>query len=113
MSLRIGNSTIKCFLKQASCFEIAKHQLHGSFGTDNPRINPAAKRALRGLIRTYLLMALALFISSNLYFLIGCPLNVRVGENSPKRCPTMFSVTNTVRCLRHCELQTYVQPYQE
>src|SRR5688572_14285067 len=30
---------------------------------------------------------------------VECPRNVRVGENSPSRCPTMSSVTNTFRCL--------------
>jgi len=28
----------------------------------------------------------------------GVARNVRVGANSPKRCPTMFSVTNTGVC---------------
>ena len=28
-------------------------------------------------------------------FFSGCPLKVRVGENSPSLCPTMFSVTKT------------------
>src|SRR5215213_438429 len=32
-----------------------------------------------------------------------CPLNVRVGENSPSLCPTMSSVTYTLRnCLPLC-----------
>src|SRR5262249_44030698 len=29
-----------------------------------------------------------------------CPLNVRVGANSPSLCPTIASVTNTGTCLR-------------
>ena len=28
-------------------------------------------------------------------FVPGCPLNIRVGENSPNLCPTIFSVTKT------------------
>ena len=30
-----------------------------------------------------------------LFLLPACPLNVRVGANSPKRCPTIFSVMYT------------------
>src|SRR5947207_1665978 len=35
------------------------------------------------------------YFASALAVCAPCFLNTRVGENSPSRCPTMFSVTNT------------------
>src|SRR6185369_5746603 len=82
-----------------------------------PRINAAARRAFLGLMRTYFVLANAdcifdyPFLASDLaaaglaaadgpaasaIFLEPWPLNSRVGENSPKRCPTIFSETNTL-----------------
>src|SRR5947208_16244279 len=60
------------------------------------------RRALRGLPLRYFVFAIAsmdyfLFAAFSA-FVPGCPLNTRVGENSPSLWPTMFSVTNTGMC---------------
>src|SRR6185295_14426414 len=45
------------------------------------------------------------YFASALAVCAPCFLNVRVGENSPSRCPTMFSVTNTgLKILPLCTL---------
>src|SRR5438874_2875643 len=89
--------------------------------TFTPRIKSITSRALRGLPFKYFVFAIASIISwqwqkavgsqafycllllPSAYFLFaifsafvpGCPLKMRVGENSPSLCPTIFSVTNT------------------
>src|SRR5712692_8245941 len=49
-------------------------------------------------MRTFLVMAwtcMGTYLASALAVCAPCFLNVRVRENSPSRCPTMFSVTDT------------------
>src|SRR5215831_205497 len=48
---------------------------------------------------------IGLYLASAFAVWAPCFLNVRVGENSPSRCPTMFSVTNTgLKILPLCTL---------
>src|SRR6266852_3752245 len=71
-----------------------------------PRIRSITSRAFCGDVRMYLASALtcmlALYDCSQAGFTVfsaaafaACPLKIRVGENSPSLCPTIFSVTYT------------------
>src|SRR5579864_497829 len=71
-----------------------------------PRIKSTTSRAFWGDVRMYRASALASMTDPydaagaglavfSAAALAACPLNTRVGENSPSLCPTMFSVTYT------------------
>src|SRR5882762_3858097 len=64
----------------------------------NPRIWRTTSRIFCADIRKFLVMAwtrISNYLASALAVCAPCFLKVRVGENSPNRWPTMFSVTNT------------------
>src|SRR5271154_1644451 len=73
-----------------------------------PRIKSTTSRIFWGDVRIYLASALASMLVPYRFdpydagfevfsgaALAACPLNLRVGENSPSLCPTMFSVMYT------------------
>jgi len=89
----------------ATCFGV-KSRISVTWSTRFPRISCRTWSTLRGVTRTYLAFAVASIVDQTPIYLGGgaaagavvfstwdpCPRKMRVGENSPSLCPTMFSV---------------------